>query len=243
MRISTSFRLAVVPVVISASVLGFAHSASATTASNTNCKASAGVNSIVYKVNGNVVGDLRGKVGQGASVSIDFKIASGCSSVPVNISAYQAPSAIWDPKVADKQVLVGSAIGTYSADGKVHTLNITAPNCYYQVDFGTGTPMANITGTYNQSSLGDLISADNGGTKACSTTTTTVAVTPTTIAMPTTTTAVHQITTTTVKATAATIPGVTTTVPPDYHHHGEGHGGATFRCCHCRTRSQLDCCG
>ncbi len=122
--------------------------------------------SATYKVDGTVVPDLRGHAHSGAKVTVDFLVASGCKNVPFGLAAYTAPSGKYVPAEAPQQRLVASQKGTYSDDGKTHELQVTLPDCFYQVDFFVGVPLDRI-GTDGGYINGTLIAADNGGTKAC----------------------------------------------------------------------------
>ena len=200
--------------------------ATASTATSTASTATAGpalysaaggnITNVTYTVNGSLVNGLRGHAAPGAVVVVGFDVPANAVDT-LGLAAYQAPAATWTYATADQQVLVDHQGGTFSAGH--HSLSVTVPKCYYQVDFFSGT----LPGTPHFGV--SLIDADNGGTAACvspiATTTTTVAPTTTTIAPTTTTVAPTTTSTTAVPETTTTVADVviqattTTTAVPD----------------------------
>lgn len=136
-------------------------------AQTANCIGVNALKSVVYKADGKVIPRLRGNVDEGDVVTAEFVVADHCANTKLGMAAYQAVSPRWVPAEAKDQVLVDSMAGTYSPEGgKKHKLEVTTPSCYFQVDFFTGVPVAQLDerGGYFD---GNLISADNDGSKQC----------------------------------------------------------------------------
>ncbi|MGH2471046.1 MAG: hypothetical protein ACRDG6_01385 [Candidatus Limnocylindria bacterium] len=105
---------------------------------------------------------------QGRTVWIDFTIADGCN-VELSLVSYKAPSDTFSADTASQQVLFDSATGTFAAGD--HILSVDLPNCFFQLDFVFGAPLATLgpAGSNNfYSAQGRLISAYTSGTSACS---------------------------------------------------------------------------
>ena len=145
------------------------------------------ISSVVYKVDGVIASSYPAVDAEGKTVEVEFTLAAGCQDVQVGLAAYNSPSATWDPSAADKQVLKSQQSMVVST-GTTNSLMVTAPNCFYQVDFFTGAVLPTLSDTSNYGSGGRLISAGHGGTSQClevteePTTTTTLPVTTTTLA-------------------------------------------------------------
>lgn len=108
---------------------------------------------------------------QGGTASVNFTVAAGCN-VQLSLVSYKAPSAGFDASTASQQVLFDSSTATLAAGA--HTLSVSVPNCFFQVDFVFGAPLATLgpAGSNNfYSSQGRLISAANGGSTSCAVTT------------------------------------------------------------------------
>jgi hypothetical protein len=109
----------------------------------------------------------------------------------LSLAAYQAPLPYFTPESAPQQKLFDSQSDTFTAG--VHSLQVTVPGCYFQVDFVHG-PVLPTLGSTSETDYGDvLISADNGGRSSCSSTsgggtTSTSPSTPTPSPSPTTST-------------------------------------------------------
>jgi uncharacterized repeat protein (TIGR01451 family) len=108
--------------------------------------------------------DLRGNTAQGETVTATFTVPAGSAPMLYSLVSYNAPSAIWDPTVAYEQTIYQDSSGTFGPG--THTLTVTIPNNYYQIDFVCGAAInqfgpdgSNIT----YSAEGRLISADNEG--------------------------------------------------------------------------------
>lgn len=149
---------------------------------------------------------VSGSVKQGDKVKIVFELKPECTDTYVGLSAFkgltghdEGPAQLKQQKLADR------ADGTFKS-GKVHTLEVDVPECYFQVDANTGSTYK--PGDYTLDRAGRLIFAAQGGTdKTCETakpTTTTAKPTTTTAKPTTTTTAKPTTTTTTAKPTTTT---------------------------------------
>jgi hypothetical protein len=133
-----------------------------------DCSADEALKSVAYKVDGKAVSGLRGNVTQGSKVEATFEVADKCDDVKLGMAAYTAPSATFNIDEIDKQKLVDKESGVFGADGKKHTLEVTAPSCYFQVDFFKGDVLDKLSKTKNYSTpTKNLIAADNGGTENC----------------------------------------------------------------------------
>ncbi len=126
---------------------------------------------------------------QGGTATANFTVAAGCT-VQLSLVSYKAPSASFSASTASQQVLFDSDTQTLTAG--VHSLSVSVPNCFFQVDFVFGSPIATLgpAGSNNfYSAQGRLISGMNGGTTSCVVTTPTTGGTGTTgTVIPTTTT-------------------------------------------------------
>lgn len=121
-----------------------------------------------FSVNGTQVSSLRGNVDSGDTIKVSFEVADHCDDVKIGLAAYKAPAAAWDPRTADQQQLTDHEVGTFDSDGKTHDLEVTAPECFYQVDLFTGEVLTKLTATENYSNPDRrLVDADNGGEKSC----------------------------------------------------------------------------
>ncbi|HEX8390285.1 MAG TPA: hypothetical protein VF597_02605 [Candidatus Saccharimonadales bacterium] len=115
--------------------------------------------------------------GNKATVTFDVK---GCDANGINISiiAWKAPNGT-DGKPYDKQKMFAHDTKHFS-NGR-HTMTITLPDCYFQVDTVTGTKLTGSSGgAYNYDER--QVAYMHGGTKSCEE----KPVTPTTPTAPTT---------------------------------------------------------
>lgn len=113
------------------------------------------------------VSDMTGNVVEGSTVTVTFTVAEGCT-VPASLVAYQAPAPTFDATTADQQVVFDSDTGTFGPGQ--HTMTVTVPGCYFQVDFVRGAVIEQLgpAGSDNFYGVqGRLIDADNGGTQSC----------------------------------------------------------------------------
>lgn len=185
------------------------------------CVGSDAIDSVSYVVDGNPVSSLSA-VQQGSTVQANFVVKAGCT-VDFGLAAYEAPQATWDPAKANLQELFVSKAGNFGPGA--HSLEVTVPDCYYQVDFFTGAVLPQLSATVNYSAQGRLISFTNGGSEACvegtELTTTTIPTTTTTGDVDsnevTTTTAAEVLdtTVTTAPGDVAATEDTTTTAPAE----------------------------
>lgn len=104
---------------------------------------------------------------QGGTASVNFTVAADCN-VQLSLVSYKAPAATFSESDADQQVIFDTATATLAAGP--HSLSVSVPNCFFQVDFVFGAAIAHLgpAGSGNfYSAQGRLISAVNGGTMAC----------------------------------------------------------------------------
>jgi hypothetical protein len=172
------------------SFMGQAHA----TENKPDCTGPAAVKSVTYKVDGQTVPSLQGK--SGSTLEIAVEPTDQCKDTKFGLAVYSAPGPVWNPDVASKQQLASLARITE----KTPTLKVKVPDCYFQLDFFTGSVLYNLGKEVYGSRL---IASDNGGEKACGTakpqvTTTTVAAKP------------SEVTTTTIPQTSAQRPTTTT---------------------------------
>jgi len=123
------------------------------------------LSNISYTANGVAISGLYGNVQAGDTVGVDFTVAPGCD-LQVSLAAYTAASGSYVDYEAPLQQLYGTpATGTFTAGS--HHLSVTAPSCYFQVDFIRGAAAASLT-PYYYNNLGELLGSANGGTTSCS---------------------------------------------------------------------------
>ena len=118
------------------------------------------------------VTDVSGITGasQGGTASVSFMVGENCN-VQLSLVSYKAPAATFSENTAGQQTMFDSTTATLSAGE--HTLSVDVPSCFFQIDFVFGTPITTLgpAGSNNfYSAQGRLISAVNGGTSSCSTT-------------------------------------------------------------------------
>jgi hypothetical protein len=155
------------------------------------CEDTPQLSDVSYLLGGaTTVSNLRGHVTAGETVKANFTVPANCS-MQLSLAAYQAPLPYFTPESAPQQKLFDSQSDTFTAG--VHSLQVTVPGCYFQVDFVHG-PVLPTLGSTSETDYGDvLISADNGGRSSCSSTsgggtTSTSPSTPTPSPSPTTST-------------------------------------------------------
>ena len=141
------------------------------------------IQSISYTINGTVFSTLRDNVNQGNMVVATFQVPQGCQPTEVTLVAYQAPDSTFDRQTAHLQTLFDADTSTFSPGN--HSLQVTIPSCYFQVDFAKGPVIETLGPADTTNFYGDqnrLIDYDNGGTNTC------VSITNTPTPIPTNTT-------------------------------------------------------
>jgi parallel beta-helix repeat protein len=122
---------------------------------------------ISYLINGTtVVDNLRGAVHQGDTVQAVFTVKSGAEPHLYSLVSYAAPGSTFDADNAHQQVVYDSDSGVFGPG--VHTLTVTVPDCYFQVDFICGEVIDHLGPAGSNifyTPQGRLIGADNGGTQ------------------------------------------------------------------------------
>ncbi len=110
-----------------------------------------------------VVSDLRGNTHQGDTVTANFTVPSGYYD-QISLVSYIAPQSYFSATSAYLQQISQDSTGLFAPGS--HSLTVTLPSSYYQVDFVCGTAIAQLGLSPNDfySAQGRLNSADNGGT-------------------------------------------------------------------------------
>ncbi len=122
---------------------------------------------ITYKVNGKVVSTLAGNVKEGNLVEVTFTL-SGTEATRYSLVAYNAPKRNYS-----EQNALENEVFDYDSEEfgpGVHTMSVTVPNNYFQVDFVKGCVIWKFgpMGTNNfYEKENRLISRANGGEKDC----------------------------------------------------------------------------
>jgi hypothetical protein len=113
------------------------------------------------------VSDLRGHTQQGDTVQANFTVARGAGPTVLTLVSYNAPGSTFNPATASQDTIAVVASGTFGP-GR-HSLSVTLPNSFYQVDFVLG-PAINQFGPAGSNIFYTaehrLLSQDNGGTPA-----------------------------------------------------------------------------
>jgi hypothetical protein len=138
------------------------------TCSAPNCSiGNAKVQNVSYDIDGHTYSSLNGHVKSGSTVKVTWSFASGTTPTRVSLVSYQAPAASFSTENASMQTVYDSATGVYNAG--MHSMTITVPNCYFQIDFVYGCIIDNFSAASNifYGTEGRLIDHDNGGTAAC----------------------------------------------------------------------------
>ena len=126
------------------------------------------VSGISYNVNGRNcwIPDLRGHIHEGDTVKVRFSVATGHTATLALVS-YTAPGSSFDATKASLQSVYQFATGTFTPG--CHTMTVTIPKCYFQVDFVCGDYIDHFGPAGSNvfySAQNRLISADNGGVHA-----------------------------------------------------------------------------
>jgi hypothetical protein len=74
---------------------------------------------------------------RGDRAKVVFDVATGCRNVELTLVSYKAPGPTFDVNTADQQRVHEFKTQLFS-EGKGHTLEVSIPNCYFQVDFVYG---------------------------------------------------------------------------------------------------------
>ncbi len=114
------------------------------------------------------VSRMRGNVRPGDAIQATFTLIDrqGCGDLEVRLLSYTAPEPFWNPATAHLQRLVRSEGGVLPP-GR-HSLSLTAPECFFQVDLVYGAPIEVFAPpAVTFSAQGRLIDADNDGSAAC----------------------------------------------------------------------------
>ena len=126
------------------------------------------VTCISYVINGcTKVTSLAGNTHEGDQVQVTFTLAPGDNDT-LSLVSYTAPDGTFNASDAYEQVVFDSATGTYC--GGTHTLCITIPLCYYQIDFVCGPVICHFGPAGSNSfyhAQNRIFDSDNSGTDAC----------------------------------------------------------------------------
>lgn len=114
-----------------------------------------------YLVNGTYVNPFKTSVTPGSTVRVEFTVAPGCTDREVSLASYEAPSATFDPALVSQQVLFDSDTGFFD-EGR-HFLEVSVPNCFFQVDFIEGPLIVSGPPLYGST----LTATATGGSSAC----------------------------------------------------------------------------
>ncbi len=96
----------------------------------------------------------------GEDVEVAFTIPVGCAPVQLTLASYESPA----PTFSSDQELFDHETETFESPGR-YDLEVTVPDCYYQVDFAFGPVIRDLD---EDTLYGDrLIDHANGGTELC----------------------------------------------------------------------------
>ena len=126
------------------------------------------VSGIAFNINGGNtwIPDLRGHIHEGDTVKVRFSVATGHTAT-LTLVSYTAPGSSFDANKASLQSVYQFATGTFSPGA--HTMQVTIPLSYFQVDFVCGDYIDHFGPAGSNvfySAQKRLISADNGGIHA-----------------------------------------------------------------------------
>ena len=126
------------------------------------------VSGIAFNINGSNtwIPDLRGHIHEGDTVKVRFTVATGHTAT-LTLVSYTAPGSSFDATKASLQAVYQYATGTFTPGG--HTMQVTIPRSYFQVDFVCGDYIDHFGPAGSNvfySAQKRLISADNGGVHA-----------------------------------------------------------------------------
>ena len=153
----------------------------------------------------------------GDTVRAYFDLKSGCNNVEISLPAYEALEPYWNINTADQQRYIAQPKdhGYFSASqpASQRYVETKAPNCYFQVDFVTGSIITRLSPSNLYSSR--KIDWKNGGSPACNwTVTPTATPSPSVTATPTLTpTSTNTPVPPTATKTATPVPPTATQTP------------------------------
>jgi sarcosine oxidase gamma subunit len=110
------------------------------------------------------VTDLRGNTAQSETVTVTFTVPAGSTAMQYSLVSYNAPDSFFNASDASQQTVFQDATGTFGPG--THTLTVTLPSNYYQVDFVCGAALTQLGPAGSNifySAQNRLISADNAG--------------------------------------------------------------------------------
>jgi len=120
---------------------------------------------VYFLINGTTkVTNLRGNVHQGDTVQAFFTVRNG-DSAQVTLVSYTAPGSSFDPNTASQQQEFDVQTGTFGPG--THSLTVTIPNSFFQVDFVLGAAIDHFGPAGSNifyHPQGRFRSGDNGGT-------------------------------------------------------------------------------
>jgi hypothetical protein len=123
---------------------------------------------VVYVINGTTaVTDLRGNTNEGDTVQVSFTIKPGSEPHVFTLVSYTAPGATFVASQASQQQIFDIDSATFGPG--THTLTVTIPHSYFQIDFVCGEAIDRFGPEGSNifySAQKRLISADNDGTRA-----------------------------------------------------------------------------
>lgn len=126
------------------------------------------ITDVHYSMGDQQFDDLGGNTQQGATLTVTFTIPEGYSDIQVSFVTYTATQPYFDADEAHNQRVFD--FDTSFFDAGTHTLTVTIPNCFYQVDLVCGPILWQLgpAGSDNfYSAQNRLIDSDNGGTNSC----------------------------------------------------------------------------
>jgi len=162
-------------------ILVFSGASSVAYATETCPSGAAAISSVSFTVNGNAAAVGAGKViagvAPGDTVTATFTVAPGCSSIPVAFSSFKAAAAVANAGNIGAQTLANFSSGTFAAG--VHTLSVTVPTCFFQIDLYQGAPVTmwdlpTVNTFLAATPTRWMLGVANGGTTSCANTATPV---------------------------------------------------------------------
>jgi predicted outer membrane repeat protein len=121
---------------------------------------------VYYTINGSCtkITNLRGATAQGETVTVTFTVPSTSAPMVYSLVTYNAPDSVFNASDASQQTIYQDATGTFGPG--THTLTVTIPNNYYQIDFVCGAAIDKLGPAGSNifySAQNRLDSADNAG--------------------------------------------------------------------------------